>query len=79
MGDEVRVSTPVSTASCMPKPLMVLSNAGSASRIAVMANSGSAVARSVRCTPGVYEGSTEPNSVDALPAMKSPTSWPGAL
>jgi len=36
-GDEVRVSTPVSTASSMANPLICLSKAGSASRIAAMA------------------------------------------
>ena len=36
-GDEVRVSTPVSTASCMSKPLILRPNTGSASRSASMA------------------------------------------
>jgi hypothetical protein len=36
-GEEVRVSTPVSTASCMSKPLILRPKAGSASRMASMA------------------------------------------
>jgi hypothetical protein len=36
-GDEVRVSTPVSTASGMSKPLILRPNTGSASRIAAIA------------------------------------------
>tara|TARA_R110002049_G_scaffold31098_26_gene105911 strand:- start:143 stop:262 length:120 start_codon:yes stop_codon:yes gene_type:complete len=37
MGDELRVSIPVRTASGIAKPLICLSNAGSASRIAATA------------------------------------------
>jgi hypothetical protein len=48
------------------------------SRIASIAYGGKAVARSVRCTPGLYEGSTLPNAVEGLPSRKSPTSCPGA-
>ena len=36
-GDEVRVSTPVSTASAIAKPAICFANAGSASRIAAIA------------------------------------------
>ena len=36
-GDEVRVSTPVNTASCRSKPLILRPNAGRASRIASIA------------------------------------------
>ena len=43
-----------------------------------LGSSGSAVLRSVGVTPGLYDGSTEPSAVDGRPAMKSPTSWPGA-
>ena len=43
-GDEVRVSTPVSIASGIAKPLIWRSNAGSASRIASIAKSGSTAA-----------------------------------
>jgi hypothetical protein len=37
IGDEVRVSTPVSTASCVSKPLILRPKAGKASRMASMA------------------------------------------
>ena len=52
-GDEVRVSTPVNTASRLAKPLICLSNAGSASRIAAIAYAGRLVARS---RPGLVGG-----------------------
>jgi hypothetical protein len=52
MGDEVRVSTPVSTASCIAKPLIFLSKAGIASLMAATANAGSAGARSQGVKPG---------------------------
>ena len=85
-GDEVRVSTPVSTASAIAKPGICRSKAGKASRIAASTAPGRlsrpGSARSVKCTPGVYDGSTLPNSrahaLPCRPATKSPTSWPGA-
>ncbi|MNT96284.1 hypothetical protein D3C72_2383400 [compost metagenome] len=52
-GEEVRVSMPVRTASARAKPLICLSKAGSASRIASMAKSGRARARSPSFTPGL--------------------------
>src|SRR5690606_28562313 len=52
-GDEVRVSTPVSTASSRSKPRICRPKAGSASRMASMAKSGRAGARSPSRTPGL--------------------------
>ncbi len=46
MGEEVRVSTPVMTASCMVKPLICRSKTGSASRMAATAKSGRQSSRS---------------------------------
>ena len=48
MGDEVLVSTPVSTPSAKSKPLICFAKAGIASRMAVIAYSGNAVSRLVR-------------------------------
>ena len=53
IGDEVRVSTPVSTASFIAYPLICRLNAGIASRMAATANSGNAFDRSPRVTPGL--------------------------
>jgi predicted flavoprotein YhiN len=52
-GEEVRVSTPVITASAMSKPRICRPKAGSASRIAATAKSGRQSARSVGVTPGL--------------------------
>ena len=35
--------------------------------------------KSVGVMPGLYDGTTFPSAVDALPLRKSPTSCPGAL
>ena len=64
IGDEVRVSTPVSMASARSKPLICLANCGIASRMALITYSGKAVSKLVKCTLGVYEGVTAPNSVE---------------
>ena len=53
IGDDVRVSTPVMSASAIAKPGMRFSKACSASRIATTANSGRHCARSVGTTPGL--------------------------
>jgi hypothetical protein len=52
-GDDVRVSTPVSTASSMSKPRIWRPKAGSASRMAATAKSGRQSERSVGVTPGL--------------------------
>ena len=78
MGDEVRVSTPVNNASGMAKPFIFLSNIGKASRNAVMAYAGNAVLKSVKFTPGVYEGDTLPSAVEVCAVKKSPTNCAGA-
>src|SRR6185436_11905033 len=77
-GEEVRLSTPVSTASSRSKPGICRPNTGNASRIASMAYAGNAGARSPSRTPGVYEGVTAPSWVEGTPRRKSPSSCPGA-
>ncbi len=64
IGDEVRVSTPVSTASCIAKPLIWLLErrqrfADRVDRVVGQAASRCEVARR---TPGLYDGSTLPNA-----------------
>ena len=46
--------------------------------MALLAKSGKTLERFPSRTPGVYEGNTVPNSVDARRARKSPTNCPGA-
>ena len=67
-GDDVRVSTAVSTASAIAKPRICLSKAGIASRIAAMANGGRTSARSPTRTPGLYDGVTLRFRVDGTAA-----------
>ena len=81
-GEEVRVSTPVSTASGIAKPGICCVErrqrlADRRDRVVGQAFVPGA-ARSVGSTPGWYDGSTLPNAVEARPARKSPTRWPGA-
>src|SRR4051812_48692879 len=77
-GDEVRVSVPVNTASGRSNPRIWRPNAGSASRIAVIAYSGNDSLKSPGFTPGLYDGCTSPHSREGAPRMKSPTNCPGA-
>ena len=78
IGDEVRVSTPVSTASAMSNPRICCPNCTSASRIAMIAYFGKHVARFVGVTPGVYDGTTLPSDLLGRPAIKSATRCAGA-
>ena len=79
-GDEVRVSTPVSTASGIAKPgICALERRQRfADRVDRIVGQAPPAARSVRRTPGLYDGCTAPNALERWPAMKSPTRWPGA-
>ena len=79
IGDDVLVSTPVSKPSSDENPLIFLLNAGMASRMASTAKSGSALLKSVKVMPGVYEGFTSPNSEFGLPFKKSPIVYADTL
>ena len=78
IGDELRVSTPVRMASFAANPCSLLSISTMALASVVVMSSGNNKLKSVRVTPGVYEGVISPSFLDGRERRKSPTNCAGA-